>query len=72
MNTNRLKQILLFIFGIVIMVGLLFVFFYVFLFLVIIGIIYYVYKRLFKKTKKVDKVSDDKKKINPVIIDMDE
>lgn len=72
MNTNRLKQILLFILGLAIMVGLLFIFFYVFLFFAIVGIIYYMYKKLFKRPKKVDKVSDDHKKINPVIIDMDD
>ena len=53
MNTSKLKQILLFILGLAVMVGLLFIFFYVFLFLAIIGIIYYIYKKLFKKSKKV-------------------
>jgi len=71
MNTNRLKQILLLILGIAIMVGLLFIFFYVFIFLVIVGIIYYIYKKIFRRPKN-NKINDENKKINPVIIDMDE
>lgn len=72
MNTDKLKQIILCILGIAIMVGLLFVFFYVFLFLAIIGIIYYIYKKIFKKPKKAYEMKDENKKINPVIIDMDD
>jgi len=72
MNTTRLKQILLFILGLAIIVCLLFIFFYAFIFLVIIGLIYYIYRKIFKRSKKVSKVNDDSKKINPVIIDMDD
>ena len=72
MSPSKLKQILLFILGLAIMVGLLFIFFYVFLFLAIIGIIYYIYKKLFKKSKKVHEVKEESKKINPVIIDMED
>lgn len=66
---ENLKKVILFILGIAIMIGLLFVFFYVFLFLAIIGIIYYIYKKIFRRPKN-NKVNDENKKINPVIIDM--
>ncbi len=69
---DRIKQILLFILGLAVIVGLLFVFFYIFIFLLIIGLIYYLYRRFFKRKKVIKVQKDETKKINPVIIDMDE
>ena len=69
---SRIKQIILFIIGVVIIIALLFIFLYAFIFLVIIGLIYYIYRKIFKRPKKVNIVNDDNKKINPVIIDMED
>lgn len=72
MNTSMVKQVLLFILGVAIMIALLFVFFYVFVFFAVIGLIYYIYRRFFKRVNKETKINDEVKKVNPVIIDMDD
>lgn len=69
---DKIKQILLFILGIAIMIGLFFIFFYAFIFFVVIGVIYCIYKKLFKRYKKTETVNNESKKISPVIIDMED
>ncbi len=68
---GRVRQIILFVLGIAIMIALLVVFFYAFIFLAVIGLIYYIYRKIFKKKKTVSEVKDNKR-IEPVIIDMEE
>lgn len=67
---DKLKQIIFFILGIMITIGLLFVFFYGFIFIVIIGLIYYIYRKITKKLKPKNKIKE--KQVGPVIIDMEE
>ena len=67
---DKLKQIIFFILGITITIGLLFVFFYGFIFIVIIGLIYYIYRKILKKIKP--QKQEKEKQVGPVIIDMEE
>ncbi len=66
---DNLKKILLAIAGIIIFIGFMFFFIYIFIFLVIAGLIYYIYRRFFKKKPKV---KTHNKTISPIIIDMEE
>ncbi|MCI9586088.1 MAG: hypothetical protein HFH45_05615 [Bacilli bacterium] len=67
---DKLKQIIFLILGIMITIGVLFVFFYGFIFVVIIGLIYYIYRKITKKLKPKNKTKE--KQVGPVIIDMEE
>lgn len=67
---DKLKQIIFLILGIAITIGLLFIFFYGFIFIVIIGLIYYIYRKITKRIKP--KKQTKEKQIRPVIIDMEE
>ena len=63
---DKLKQIIFLILGIMITIGVLFVFFYGFIFVVIIGLIYYIYRKITKKLKPKNKTKE--KQVGPVII----
>lgn len=70
MNTDLIKKIILAIFGIALALALLYVFFYVALFFIIVGLIYYIYYKLFKKDKEPTfKTENKSKNIKGVVID---
>lgn len=64
---DNLKRILMIIGGIILFGFLFYIFFHVFVFLVFVFTLYYIYYRFFKK-----KTVDNNKKVNPVIIDIEE
>ena len=66
---DKVKKILLITLGIILMIALMFVFIYVFIFLVVIGFIYYIYRRFFKRKPKGKKYN---KQIGTIVIDMED
>lgn len=69
MNLDIVKKILTIILGIAILIAFCFLFFYIVVFALIAGLIYYIYRRFFKKKPKTYNEDIKKKTINNVIID---
>ena len=67
MNTYLIKKIVLAIIGVILFIVFLYVFFYVALFILLVGLILYIYYKLFKQDKK--KSNTNKKPLNNVIMD---
>jgi len=69
MNTELIKKIVLAIIGITLFIVFLYVFFYVALFFLLVGLISYIYYKLFKQNKPKKKADDNQKTINNVVMD---